>query len=114
MADEIINEIRTRVWDIHDIPRLTAKQMDELKIKTPIEVAVGAHILSLHQDYLAGEGYVLYWDEHQEFFEILQITDTPTHKTFKQAAAWLIKEVRKGIRERKRDMAEILKELKGL
>jgi hypothetical protein len=114
MADEIINEIRTRVWDIHDIPRLTAKQMDELKIKTPISVMVGPHIISLHQDYMAGKGYVLYWGEDHGFFKFLQITNTPTHKTFKQAAVWLIKATRKRIRERKRDMAEILKELKGL
>jgi hypothetical protein len=114
MADEIINEIRTRVWDIHDIPRLTVRQIDELGIKTPIEVAIGPHILRLHQDYLTGEGYVLYWDEDQEFFESLQITDTPTHKTFRQAAAWLIKSTRVAIRERKRDMSVILKDLKGL
>lgn len=118
MADEILKELRSTVWDINKPPKITAKQAHDLgfgcEIKFKIEGLFDSHHYKLYADEWKEDGHVFYWDEDDYVLKhLFGIFDTPTHKTMKQACVWLRKELRRKGKERIADIKDVLKSIKG-
>lgn len=116
MADEILKELHSTIWDINNPPKITAKQAYDLGFGFEIYFQINgtSHHYKLYADEWKEDGHVFYWDGDDYVLKhLFGISDTPIHKTMKQACAWLRKELRRKGRERIADVKEVLKLIKG-